>query len=315
MSGLMAVLIAICLLLRKKIPESRFFEHLILQVTWIFASLIIYFAGAVTTIAGPAVLLGFWLFPYTIFNRFHDILGLASFLIIQGITIWVSLSGIISYSPFMSTFPFSEGRPITLYVIFVGGFVLLFIISSIIGSSLIIERLKRRESMLGKMAITDGLTQLYNRICFFEVFQKEISRANRNRKCFSLIIGDVDHFKQVNDSYGHLVEEKALVFIASALKSHLGESDSMARYVGEEFIILLPETEDKKAYPIIERCRKAIASRRFGICPGRYFTLTMSFGVTCFDFTLQLNVENIIKQADEALYKAKNAGRNCIMLL
>ena len=155
----------------------------------------------------------------------------------------------------------------------------------------------------------DGMTQLYNHKSFMEILHQEISRATRYKTPLSIIIADVDHFKSVNDFFGHQAGDHALKCVSSHLKKLLRDSDQIARYGGEEFAIILPMTTFKDAVQAAERLRKSVESQNI-IYHERSFSITMSFGIASLEHDRQTNVEGLIKMADEALYEAKNAGRN-----
>jgi diguanylate cyclase (GGDEF)-like protein len=155
----------------------------------------------------------------------------------------------------------------------------------------------------------DGMTQLNNHNRFLEILHQEIDRAFRYKTPLSIIIADVDHFKSVNDFFGHQAGDHALKCVSSHLKKLIRESDHIARYGGEEFAIILPMTILKEAIQAAERLRKSIESQKI-IYHDRSFSVTMSFGIAAFEGNRTIDVESFIKMADEALYDAKNTGRN-----
>ena len=155
----------------------------------------------------------------------------------------------------------------------------------------------------------DSMTQLYNHDRFMEILHQEISRATRYKTPLSIIIADVDHFKSVNDFFGHQAGDHALKCVSSHLKKLLRDSDHIARYGGEEFGIILPMTPLKEAIQAAERFRKSIESEKI-VYRERSISVTMSFGIALLENNRQIDVEGLIKMADEALYDAKNTGRN-----
>ena len=163
---------------------------------------------------------------------------------------------------------------------------------------------------LESMARTDPLTQLTNRRGFFEQVEHELARCARGGKAFSLILCDIDHFKQVNDNYGHDGGDAVLVKTAELLRESLREQDIPARWGGEEFMLLLPETSLDTAVQVGERIRRQIAAQT--IVHQEYtLTVTMSFGLSVY--SPENNLDACIKQADEALYRAKENGRNRVV--
>jgi len=156
------------------------------------------------------------------------------------------------------------------------------------------------------LSITDGLTGLYNHRHFQEQLEVEVKRAQRYDLNLSLIMIDLDHFKEFNDSYGHLEGDALLRKIAQILKSSLRETDFVARYGGEEFAVILPETDKEGASIAAERVRRTISKQTFGEVGA---IMTISLGVASYPDDACLRAA-LIKKADEALYRAKREGRN-----
>ena len=185
--------------------------------------------------------------------------------------------------------------------------IILFLISRLAG------RLSDAYSTIERMSITDDLTQVYNRRHFHARLDEEIERARRYDHPLSLFLLDIDHFKPVNDKYGHQIGDEVLKSIGGILRSNTRSADIVARYGGEEFVVLLPETEKETAVVTAEKLRGAIEHHTF-YPPGRsVFHVTASFGVSTLDVTGKNNTDiadRIVKMADDAMYQAKQAGRN-----
>lgn len=178
-----------------------------------------------------------------------------------------------------------------------------------VGGYLLIESQKDtflKQIQLEKMAIEDKLTGLYNRTKLDEVLTHQLQRSSRYNESIGLLIIDIDFFKSVNDTYGHLVGDKILVKITELIKSNLRSSDTLFRWGGEEFIILSLETHKEEAINIAQKIRKHIKEETLEIIG----TKTISVGVTTNHEGDDIN--SIIKRADEALYIAKNSGRDCV---
>jgi len=169
-----------------------------------------------------------------------------------------------------------------------------------------------RSSIYQKMAelsITDDLTKLFNSRYLTRTLELEISRAARHRTSVSLIFMDIDHFKQINDNYGHLVGSKLLVEMGQLLLKSLRTFDIVARYGGDEFVMVLPQTAPKYAIQIAERIRKSIEHNVFLKRDGYSFRMTASFGVASYPESAK-SKEELLKLADEAMYRVKNQTRN-----
>lgn len=154
------------------------------------------------------------------------------------------------------------------------------------------------------MAFTDVLTGLYNHRHFQEVLHKEISRASRTNSELSLALIDVDKFKSYNDTYGHPAGDVVLRMVATILKKNVRDMDTVARYGGEEFVVIMPECGRKGSEIIGQRLVEAVASTEF---PHR--EVTISLGVATYPYDAKMPAD-LIEKADQALYAAKEAGRN-----
>jgi len=155
-----------------------------------------------------------------------------------------------------------------------------------------------------ELSNTDRLTQLFNRMKLDAEIQKEIVRAERYEHLFSVILIDVDYFKEVNDTYGHQIGDQVLIKIADLIRSNIRESDILGRWGGEEFLVICPETPSEKAMVLAEKLRNSILNFEFTTVG----TKTPSFGVASFQPGEK--EEAVIGKADEALYRAKELGRN-----
>ena len=166
------------------------------------------------------------------------------------------------------------------------------------------------------LSITDALTGAYNRRYLMEQLPREIERCRRYAYPLSVIMSDVDHFKQINDEKGHAAGDDVLqLFVSRMQKAIRSNSDWVARYGGEEFLLVLPETEHEAALHVAEKIRAQIGGPLFSTRSGE-IRVTASFGVASTGPDgpdLAMKVENLIKAADQCLYRSKEAGRDCTM--
>ena len=173
------------------------------------------------------------------------------------------------------------------------------------------EALLETQRKLEIAAKTDPLTQLSNRRDMIEKIEAEKVRLKRHHNPFTLILCDIDDFKEFNDTFGHDCGDFILVSIATMMRSMIREQDQLARWGGEEFLFLLPETDLKSGAIVAEKIRKAIAAHRFEY-KTHVLSVTMTFGVSVCP-THTIDIDDCIKQADRALYQGKNAGKNLVI--
>jgi diguanylate cyclase (GGDEF)-like protein len=177
-----------------------------------------------------------------------------------------------------------------------------------------IKERKQAQADLAALARTDSLTGLFSRHNFFELAEKEFSESIRYQRPLSLIMLDLDFFKGINDTYGHIVGDCVLTHIGKLLRQTIRESDTAARYGGEEFIMLLPETDSISAELFADRLREIAADSPVQ-CESDRIHITISIGVAgknSDDKVATLN--KLISKTDQALYQAKRAGKNLVVV-
>ncbi|KLU65281.1 putative diguanylate cyclase YdaM [Desulfosporosinus acididurans] len=181
--------------------------------------------------------------------------------------------------------------------------------NTVIGAQVIIDDISERKQLEEKLfllSITDSLTSVYNRRFFIQKLEEEIERVKRTGRKFSVIMMDIDHFKCVNDRFGHNCGDFVLRKIMSETIKKIRKIDTLARWGGEEFIILLPETTINKAVVLGEKLRERLS--RMDI--PNVGNVTASFGVA--EYNPGDTVDTIVQKADDMMYQAKSAGRNCV---
>jgi len=174
-------------------------------------------------------------------------------------------------------------------------------------------QLEQAKERLRELAVKDGLTGLYNHRYFKRFLTQEIKRARRHKSQVSLIMMDIDHFKNYNDTYGHLAGDEVLRNVAKLMTGNIRGIDVAARYGGEEFVIVLPQTNKNAAKIVAEKLRILVGDQKFqneDTQPNG--KITISIGVATFPENAT-NLEELIHQADQRLYHAKSLGRNCVV--
>ena len=164
------------------------------------------------------------------------------------------------------------------------------------------------KAQLWDMAVTDSLTGLYVRRYFMAKLQEEIRRAERYNRVISIVMADLDKFKNINDTYGHDAGDRVLQAIGNFLQNNVRDVDIVARYGGEEFVMMIPEADQEAAFSLSERLRHQISKIEFDDLP----STTISLGVATYPFNGSA-LEDLIKKADAAMYAAKKAGRNKVV--
>jgi len=175
-----------------------------------------------------------------------------------------------------------------------------------------IEERKKAEEALRELAMTDPLTELFNRRHFFSVAEYLLAEAMRYNHPLSVMILDIDFFKQVNDSYGHAVGDEAIKLLAATIKSIIRASDVAARFGGDEFVILMPETDTEKALKAAQRLQFSLAKKTITTSQ-KHFYFTLSIGAASISEDVN-SIDMLLECADRALYVAKQAGRNQVQV-
>ncbi len=171
--------------------------------------------------------------------------------------------------------------------------------------------LRQQVEELSELVSTDALTGLFNFRHFKTVMQAEMDRSKRSGIPTSLVMVDIDHFKAINDTYGHEIGNQALKHLALILRNEVRTTDVVCRYGGEEFTIIFPETHLNLAVKVADRIREEIATQSLPLDAGE-IRMTASMGASVYMKTSVLDREDFVDSVDKYLYEAKQSGRNCI---
>ena len=216
---------------------------------------------------------------------------------------YLTLTHALPYSPLFTPELLSP----TLNIFWVSSmayFVIPIAFASLILCEILLFQWRHRESLIKTLSQTDPLTTLFNR----RHFNEQLKRVQAVAHNYAIILLDLDHFKTINDQYGHSVGDNALKQVAQCLKSHLPEQDLVARFGGEEFIFSLQNITLEQTHAIAEHCRLAISYLRIPVSADKFISLTASFGLAMSNPTQC--IDSVIHSADKALYIAKQKGRN-----
>lgn len=296
---------------RQRKPDSLGFQYLAVlfysaTMTWLG-----YQIGSLSLVTG-IVIAGAPMVGFIFFHRTAVLWGLALAIAMVTATSLLAAAGQMEYAPLLVT-----NRPdtapampwvVTMLVVFAGPHMLtLFALSAYV-----IHRWHRREAEVKQLAVVDPLTGLANRRSIMAELERELERSRRTEHPLAVIMLDLDHFKSVNDDYGHPAGDRVLCTVATVLRETVRTPDRVGRYGGEEFLVLLPDTGAEQAREVAERCRQRLADTPMVIGSGPPIRIAASLGVS--SGTGHDTASELIKHADRALYEAKAAGRNQVRI-
>ena len=175
------------------------------------------------------------------------------------------------------------------------------------------DEIEEKNRELERLSISDGLTGLFNHRHIHALLHEEFERVDRTAERLAVAMFDLDHFKAVNDTYGHQAGDRVLQQLADILTESAREIDRVGRYGGEEFMVLLPDTSIDDAEVFVERVRREVARKPFAIGDQEPLRMTISAGISTYPHPEIGNAETLVRVADEALYAAKAAGRNRVV--
>ena len=300
------------LALRRRSSRNAWFVHLTIQFWFACYFLDIYAIGPYTSPFAMLILV-FPVLGFLVFTIRQVYTGLATFAVLLVMSTFADRLGLIPYAPLMATPPFFEGRPYTSWILSVGALPMVASALILVIFAHIIVQWRAREQELRELSKTDYLTGVRNRRSFMEHAEREFARAERHGNELAIVMVDVDHFKRVNDTYGHAIGDEVIKLVAKILVDEMRTYDVVARYGGEEFSILLSETTQEQARIMAERCRQRI--ERTGLVVNRTSVkVTASLGIASHSSKNLTGVEQLLDLADKALYEAKSGGRNRVAI-
>ncbi|MFZ3193833.1 MAG: GGDEF domain-containing protein [Moraxellaceae bacterium] len=224
-----------------------------------------------------------------------------------------TVQGVLPYAPLFQAQLMNESHDYAaFYFASQIYFVFPFLVLTILTSLVYLMQASQREAQILHLSQTDSLTQLYNRRTAQEALTQRLSRSER--RPLSVVLLDLDFFKKINDQHGHLVGDRVLMAVAAVLRDSVRQNDLVARFGGEEFLLVLDGMSCNSAKNVAERCRQQIAACVVLNDHGHAVALSASFGVACMITNGDpIPVDEILRQADHALYAAKDAGRNQVV--
>jgi diguanylate cyclase (GGDEF)-like protein len=303
-------------LLRRRERHSRYYPVAFMSFFSIGFLLLAWTVGFYSPMTGM-VLMGSPLVGFILFGFPQVAWNFAFSVLVVLLLAWLSVLEYSAHAIYFITYPITREVVSYYWVASTVAFMVPFIATVITLISLLLRRWIYREAQIRDQAVHDPLTGLANRRELFRLLAHELARGRRSGLPMAICIMDLDHFKRINDQYGHGAGDRVLVKMAETLNACLRESDLVGRIGGEEFVLVMPETDADGAANVLERCRDAIASTKVILDDGGILHVTASFGAIIWlaDAAGQTprSEAQLLSLADQALYQAKEQGRNRVL--
>ena len=314
---LLAFISLLCLMLlplaKRTLGDHTWYEHIAAQYYALSLCYASYTIGTLTLPTG-AVFTGAPVVGFILFNRWAVLWALATALVAHITVTYLTVQGYLEYAPIVRGFG-GDGAPLSgFWAINMYLFMAPHLLTLLAIAFYVLRRWRRREEEVRLLSVTDALTGLSNRRSIMSHLNREQNRSLQQGPSLSIVLVDLDHFKSINDTWGHQVGDRVLVLAAQALRESVRQNDLVGRWGGEEFLILLPGTDTEGALTQVERVRAHLRKVVVPLEDGAEVRITGSIGVFCNEGRQQLTVEQLLHYADEALYAAKAAGRDCVVV-
>jgi diguanylate cyclase (GGDEF)-like protein len=267
--------------------------------------------GWVTLPAG-LILVGSVLVGLVLFELRLARVAVATGAVLFSLLVGLTISGHLPYAPLFAVHPLGGDQVSSYYL--VSELILaspFFIVSTLIATMMIL-RWRQREEMVARLSLTDELTGVANRRAILDILDHELARSQRTGSGLTVAMLDLDHFKEVNDTYGHDAGDVVLREVTHRLRGELRQGDYIGRFGGEEFLLLLVDTTLDSAARALDRCRKAVNASPIQATEDVALQVTASFGHCSVQANQSDDAHTLLVRADEALYSGKAAGRNCV---
>ena len=298
-SSFWVLILMMAAFLRRRRQDPLWFSQLVLSAYFVLLVPAGWIYGWLSLPAGM-ILVGSYMAGMVLCDLRLARLPVVLSLVLFALIIFLTLSGEIPYAPLFKVHPLGADTPSTYFFVSELLLSLPFGSMSALTGLMMIIKWREREASIRRLSMTDELTGIANRRAILNSLEHELARSQRNQKPVNLAILDLDHFKQVNDNHGHDAGDLVLKAAAQRLQESIRSSDWLGRFGGEEFLLVMPETNADEAMVVLERCRRVIAETPVTLATGNALNISASFGV-CATHGSNLTAEALLRYADQAL--------------
>lgn len=293
----------------KNKPNTHIYYVLFLSVYYPFSLLGLPIGVGLLNILNGIIFMGIAFTALLLFPRFVVYFGLISYVIVYYLLAGLTVAGYLDYAIAYKPYTLMHKDVQNAQIIYSMFYTTLYAAFTITLFDISVERWRRYNSKIQKLSCTDELTSLLNRRGVNQIIDLQMQQAQITHRETSLIMVDIDNFKNINDQYGHHQGDLVLKHVANILRKNLRASDVIGRYGGEEFVILLPFTSIENAVLVAEVCRKALEQTAVEVKENEMLYIKACFGVSSTAFS-GFDYTGLFEQADKALYEAKHNGKN-----
>lgn len=309
-SGVLCVMIPLA---SRALGDSPLYEHLAANYYGLSHC---YFAWLIGTLTLPTgiVLAGAPVLGFIFFNRTAVVGAFCNSMLALLVLTLLSALGRLPYAPAVNRFV-DEGGDLSSF--WAGSYILYSVphLIFLFGLAyLVLRRWREREEEVRVMSRTDALTGLFNRRSIITQLKREQDRSVQQGLPMAVVMLDLDHFKQINDTWGHEAGDYVLIAAADILQKTVRQNDRVGRYGGEEFLLVLPGADVEGARRLAERCRQQVEALEVLLSDGRRVRVSASMGLYCNEHDRNASVDTMLRRADKALYAAKQRGRNRVVV-
>lgn len=301
------------LLLRRSQSSLKVFQHTAKQFYVISLVITGYYVG-IDYMPTGILLLFSPLFDFVIFDHALVYAGFASGVLAVTVVAYACALGWLPYAPLISVHGPAWQLDSLFWTLSLCAFYSVTMVIMMCLMDATLGRWREREAELRQLSLTDPLTGVHNRRSILELLERELASARRYERPLAVMLVDLDHFKKINDAWGHPTGDRVLQAAARALTGTMRDVDAIGRFGGEEFLVILPFTHPEGATILAERCRERLSELRVYADDGTPVPVSGSFGLVCHAVSGDDNSTRLLSQADQALYRAKAKGRNRVEL-